>query len=117
MSAARQGIAGATRNCPHCKATILDSASVCPACRGHLRFTESQAQHPLEVPLRVEGTIQQPGDGGSSEYSVVLSIRNERGEEVTRQVVGVGALRPDERRTFALSVELFAVAGGKRGGR
>ena len=38
MSAVRQGSPGATRNCPHCKATILDSASVCPACRGHLRF-------------------------------------------------------------------------------
>lgn len=117
MSAARQGVAGATRNCPHCKATILDSAAVCPGCRGHLRFAEGPAQQPVEVPLRVEGTIQQSRDGGSSEYSVVLSIRNENGEEVTRQVVGVGALKPDERRSFTLSVELFAVAGGKPRGR
>jgi hypothetical protein len=116
MSAVRQGVAGATRNCPHCKATILDSASVCPACRGHLRFGADAARQPVEVPLRVEGTIQQPRDG-ASEYSVVLSIRNERGEEVTRQVVGVGALKPEERRSFTLSVELFAVAGGKRPGR
>lgn len=116
MSAARQGAAGATRSCPHCKATILDSASVCPACRGHLRFSADAAK-PVDVPLRVEGTIQQPRDGGSAEYSVVLSIRNERGEEVTRQVVGVGALKPEERRSFTLSVELFEVAGGKRPGR
>ncbi|MBA2238914.1 MAG: hypothetical protein H0W24_09510 [Lysobacter sp.] len=114
MSAARQGVAGATRDCPHCKATILDSASVCPACRGHLRFSEAAAKDPVDVPLRVEGTIQQPRDGGSSEYSVVLAIRNERGEIVTRQVVGVGALRPNERRSFSLSVELFEVPGGKR---
>lgn len=113
MSAARQGVAGATRSCPHCKATILDSASICPACRGHLRFSAATTD-PVDVPLRVEGTIQQPRDGGSSEYSVVLAIRNERGEIVTRQVVGVGALRPDERRSFALTVELFTVAGARQ---
>ena len=116
MSAARHGTAGATRSCPHCKATILDSASICPACRGHLRFSAGPANDPVDVPLRVEGTIQQPHDAGSSEYSVVLSIRNERGEEITRQVVGVGAMKPDERRSFTLTVEQFAVAGGKRSG-
>ncbi len=114
MSAARQGSAGATRDCPHCKATILDSASICPACRGHLRFSAESAKA-VDVPLQVEGTIQQPGDGGSSEYSVVLAIRNERGEIVTRQVVGVGALRPDERRSFTLTVERFSVGGKPRG--
>lgn len=117
MSAVRQGMAGATRNCPHCKATILDSSSVCPACRGHLRF-DSAPQNALETPLRVEGTIRQPTTGGTAEYSVVLSIRNDRGEEVTRQVVGVGALKPDETRTFTLAVEMFAAPGGKgRSGR
>ena len=44
MSAARPGTAGATRVCPHCKATILESASVCPACRGHLRYDEAALQ-------------------------------------------------------------------------
>ena len=43
MNAARPGTAGATRDCPHCKATILDSAAVCPACRGHLRFDSAAA--------------------------------------------------------------------------
>ena len=38
MSAVRPGMAGATRTCPHCKATILESSSVCPACRGHLKL-------------------------------------------------------------------------------
>ena len=38
---------------------------------------------------------------------MVMSIRNERGEEVSRQVVGVGALLPTESRTFILSVEVF----------
>jgi hypothetical protein len=38
---------------------------------------------------------------------VVLAIRNERGEEISRQVVGVGALRGAESRTFTLSVEVM----------
>jgi hypothetical protein len=38
----------------------------------------------------------------------VLSIRNEKGEEVSRQVVGVGALQPDEERSFTVTVEMFA---------
>jgi hypothetical protein len=50
----------------------------------------------------------------------MLSIRNERGEEITRQVVGVGALQPAELRTFTLAVEVFTPAGatlpGKAGG-
>ena len=33
------------------------------------------------------------------------SIRNDRGEEVTRQVVSVGALQGTEKRTFSLSVD------------
>jgi hypothetical protein len=43
----------------------------------------------------------------------MLSIRNDRGEEVVRQVVGVGALQPDEQRTFTLSVDVFAPEGSK----
>lgn len=117
MSAVRQGTAGATRHCPHCKATILESAAVCPGCRGHLRFDAGPAQNALASPLRVEGTIRQTAADGTAEYSMVLSIRNERGEEITRQVVGVGALKPEEQRTFSLSVELFAVANKGRGGR
>ncbi len=105
---ARPGTAGATRTCPHCKATILDSASVCPACRGHLRFEPGMATRESSTALRVEGTIRQPASGGPSEYSVVLSIRNDRGEEVARQVVGVGALQPSDTRTFTLAVEMFA---------
>lgn len=113
MSAVRAGTAGATRNCPHCKATILESAAVCPACRGYLRFEAGAAQNELATPLRVEGTIRQAAADGTAEYSMVLSIRNERGEEITRQVVGVGALKPEESRTFTLAVEMYAAPGGK----
>ena len=37
----------------------------------------------------------------------MLSVRNEKGEEITRQVVGVGSLQPLEQRTFNLAVEIF----------
>ncbi len=119
MSTARQSVAGTTRVCPHCRATILESASVCPACRHHLRFDPGQAQQrarPSFSPLRVEGTIRHPAVGEAWEYSVLLSIRNERGEEVARQVVGVGSLQPAEQRTFSLAVEVFTSAEAKAPG-
>jgi hypothetical protein len=110
MSTAQSVIPGKTRACPHCKATILDSANVCPACNHHLRFGADAKRRPQRTysPLRVEGTIRQPPAGEAWEYSVVLSIRNDRGEEMARQVMGVGALNPAEARTFTLSVEVSA---------
>jgi hypothetical protein len=42
-----------------------------------------------------------------------MVIRNDRGEETNRQVVGVGALRPGDQRTFTFSVEVFAPAGAR----
>lgn len=110
MSTARAGAPGSTRTCPHCRATILESATVCPACRHHLRFDPRQAQRPGTPsfsPFKVEGTIRHPPAGGAWEYSVVVSIRNDRGEEVGRHVVGVGALQPSEGRSFSLAVEVF----------
>lgn len=106
---------GRTRTCPHCKATILDSAAVCPGCQHHLRYdptavAEQKAASTL-VPLKVEGTVRHPADGEAWEYTVVLAIRNEKGEEVTRQVVGVGALQKSEFRSFTLSVEVVVPPG------
>lgn len=109
MSTPRPGTAGATRTCPHCKTTILESASICPACRGHLRFDEAAiaAQRAAEVitPLRVQGTVRHPPDGGPWEYTVVVSIKNDRGDEIARHVVGVGAMQVNEERSFTLAVE------------
>lgn len=104
----RPGTAGATRVCPHCKATILESSSVCPQCKHHVRFDANVARHALEATsaLRVEGTIRHPSDGEAWEYSMVLSIRNDRDEEIDRKIVGVGAMRPGEGRTFTLTVEV-----------
>ena len=38
MTTGRVVLTGKTRTCPHCKSTILESSSVCPACQHHLRF-------------------------------------------------------------------------------
>ena len=38
---------------------------------------------------------------------MIVSIRNERGEEINRQIIGVGVLLPSETRTFTLAVEVF----------
>jgi hypothetical protein len=109
------GTVGRTRACPHCKATILESAAICPQCRHHLKHGAAGTgpdATPKFSALNVEGTLRHAQRGGDWEYSVVLSIRNERGEEISRQVVGVGALRPTEARTFTLSVEV-ATPGGR----
>ena len=115
MSNLKPGTPGATRVCPHCKTTILESASVCPACRHHLRFDEAAIAGTRTTisPLHVEGTISPPPGDAAWEYSMVLSIKNERGEEVTRQVIGVGALYADEQRTFSLAVEMTEATGAK----
>ena len=115
MSPVRQATPGTTRSCPHCRATILESASICPACKKYLRFDPGAAARavPTFSPLKVEGTIRHPDVGEAWEYSVVVVIRNEKGEEVTRQVVGVGAIQPTEGRTFSFAVEVFAPPGAK----
>ncbi|MEP6678838.1 MAG: hypothetical protein ABJB78_06030 [Betaproteobacteria bacterium] len=118
-STARTGLAGATRQCPHCRETILESASVCPACKHHLRYgaaaDAAQSAEPALTPLRIEGSIRHPADGAPWEYTVVVTVRNDRGEEIARQLVGVGAMNPNERRSFTLSVE--AVEAGAKGTR
>ena len=119
MSGPRPVTAGATRICPHCRVEILESASICPACRHHLRFHQGHQSTavPSFIPLRVEGTIHHPDVGEPWEYTVTLVVRNEKGEETSRQVVGVGAVPPAEGRTFSLTVEVFAPDGRGPGGR
>lgn len=101
--------AGATRECPHCHERILESAAVCPSCQHKLRFvntTGDVAAPAALTPLRVEGSFRNPADSGAWEYSMVLTIRNDRGEEIARRLVGVGAMEPGEQRTFSLGVEM-----------
>jgi hypothetical protein len=111
MKGGRSSSVGETRACPHCRATILKSHNSCPGCGHHLRIDSvngARRASPTFSPLRVEGTIRHPAAGESWEYSLVLTIENDRGEEISRQVVGVGALHPNDLRTFKLAVEIFA---------
>jgi hypothetical protein len=113
MSSVRPGTAGATRQCPHCRETILEAAGVCPSCRHYLRFDarEDTSQGPALTPLCIEGSIRHPEEGDPWEYTVVVSIKNDKGQEIARKLIGVGAMGPNEQRTFTLSVEAVAVAG------
>jgi hypothetical protein len=122
MSSARPGSPGATRECPHCRETILESAGVCPACRHYLRFDHGaeEPQAPAVTPLRIEGSIRHPADGEPWEYTVVVSIRNDNGEEIAHKLIGVGAMNPNEQRIFTLSVEAVSTKtrpSGKSGTR
>lgn len=121
MSNARPGTAGATRACPHCKTTILESSSVCPSCRHYLRFDQpavaADAAQETITPLHVEGKIRHPDSGGAWEYSVVLTIRDDEGKEIARQVVGVGAMHAGEERTFSLAVEVVPTSDMRKAGR
>jgi uncharacterized paraquat-inducible protein A len=105
-----QSTAGKTRICPHCKATILDSATVCPGCQHHLQFNPGQQAVRTVASftaLKVAGTVRHPQNEAPWEYSLVISLRNERGEEINRQVIGVGALQSGDERTVALTMEVF----------
>ena len=108
MSTVRPGDPGATRQCPHCRETILESAVVCPACRHYLRYAagaDAPRASPALTPLCIEGSIRHPPDGEPWEYTVVVSIKNDRGVEIARKLIGVGAMNATEQRTFTLSVE------------
>jgi uncharacterized protein YbaR (Trm112 family) len=101
--------AGATRTCPHCRATILESAVVCPGCKHHLRFDKDARVGAAAAPKtawQIEGTLDAERMDAASEYAILVVVRNERNEEVARQVVNVGALQGAERRTFTLSIEM-----------
>ena len=105
---ARPSGAGSTRLCPHCGAVILKSAAVCPSCKKHLRYAPGADVQPTFVPLRVAGTIRHPASGEEPwEYAITVTIADDTGKEVSRQIMGVGALQPGEQRTFSFAVEVF----------
>src|SRR5271168_1980535 len=114
MSVARAGAVGATRICPHCKAVVLQSANICPGCQHHLRFNSGAAEPQVETvsAMRIEGSIRHAVRDESCESCVVVSITNERGEKIARQVIGVGALLPGEKHKYTFSVDLMPSRGG-----
>jgi len=108
-AAARPVSAGKTRVCPHCKAVVLESLSVCPGCRHHLRFDAEAAQR-QEAAIRafeVAGQVCHPPGEDPCEYSIVVTVRNEKGQQIARQLVAVGALSGGEHCTVELAVEVL----------
>lgn len=106
----RRATVGKTRSCPHCRATILESAAVCPACKHHLRFESRRGEEhrpASQVALKVSGEFARATASGPGEYHVVVVIRDAGGAELARKVIGVGGLAPGEERKVELSVEIF----------
>ncbi len=104
---------GRTRTCPHCKSTILESADVCPACHHHLRFGADRRNTRAAAAslFKVEGTVHPPSGPDAWEYDVVVALYDEKGAEVAREVVHVGALRPGAARRCVVSIDAYPVAG------
>ena len=106
----RRATVGKTRSCPHCRATILESAAVCPACKHHLRFENRRGEEhrpASQVALKVSGEFARTTASGPGEYHVVVIVRDAAGAELARKVIGVGGLAPGEERKVELSVEIF----------
>lgn len=111
----RATASGKTRSCPHCRATILESAAVCPACRHHLRFESRRGDQPeqaSQVALKISGQFARSSASGPGEYSVVVVIRDAAGSELARKVIGVGGLAAGEERRVDLTVEIFDPQSG-----
>jgi hypothetical protein len=86
MSTVRPGEPGATRDCPHCRETILESAVVCPACRHYLRYGVG-ADSALLTPLCTEGRSGIRPEGEAWEGTVAVSTLNDR-VEIARKLIG-----------------------------
>jgi hypothetical protein len=103
---------GESWKCPHCGERILRSAVTCPACRRHLRFDAVTSSRPVVrstlCPLNVEGTIRHSADAAPSEYSVIIEVREDRGELIARRIVNVGSLQPGQARHITLRIEMPA---------
>lgn len=105
---ARQPTAGESRNCPHCRATILKSAASCPMCRHNLRFVSIGAEprtKQINCPLWVEGALQNGSETKSLEYYLLMELRDDAGKEISRQSVGVGAIPQAAKRILSLRIE------------
>ncbi len=104
--AARSARSGEKRACPHCRTVMLASLAVCPKCGHHVAFGGTGEARERRVPLTIEGAIS--SDAGTPvEYMVTVTICDEKGNELDRQIVGVGALSTADKRTIRLTVETY----------
>lgn len=101
-------VAGESRSCPHCKATILKSAAACPICPHNVRFAAIGAgpvPSKTSCQLLIEGTLTNGAGEAALEYFLLMEVRDASGKVVSRQSVGVGAIPQAAQRTFTLRVE------------
>ena len=123
MSSVRPGSPGATRECPHCRETDPRKRSPCVRPAGITCDSTPAPMRPRRPRSRrcaSKAASGIPADGEPWEYTVVVSIRNDRGVEIARKLIGVGAMNPNEQRTFTLSVEAVSATAkghGKDGTR
>jgi hypothetical protein len=107
--------AGHTRDCRTVARSIRESAAVCPSCGHYLRYggPKPRWRRKPAVTSRcaIEGCIRHPAGGGAGEYTVVVSIWNDRGEEIARKLIGVGAMNPTSSARSRLSVEAVSAKG------
>ena len=98
MSSVRPGSPGATRECPHCRETILESAAVCPACRHYLRFdagADARRRSPRSRRCASKAAsgippTANPGNTRSSCRFATIAAKKSR-----HKLVGVGAHEPE----------------------
>ena len=60
-----------------------------------------------QVALKVAGKVSRQATDGPGEYAVVVVIRDARGAELARKVIGVGGLAAGDERQVELTVEIF----------
>ncbi len=75
---------------------------ICPACRRHCGSTGEARRAPSFSPFCRKGRSASAGRA-SVKVFILLSIRSRCGNDIARQVVGVGALHADQQRTFTLT--------------
>jgi len=77
-------------------------------CRHNLRFAALGAEPRLKqmsCPLSVEGTLKNGDNGEALEYFLLMEVRDEAGNIISRQSVGVGAIPQRAKRIFSLRIE------------
>jgi hypothetical protein len=65
----------------------------------------------FELALKVSGQFSRSTADGPGEYSVVVVIRDAKGAELARKVIGVGGLAAGDERLVDLTVEIFNQPG------
>jgi hypothetical protein len=54
--------------------------------------------------------LEHPDAGAPWEYQLLMEVQDEAGKLLSRQTVGVGAVRQGQQRVFSLQVEMFAAS-------